>query len=91
MIAFIGGMLVDFVMILYRGLMVSCFWTWFVIPVFPQMPVLTLPQAVGISLVLQAMRGSNFDTKSSLQDIIVNNITDITVVFAFGFFLKHFI
>lgn len=91
MIAFIGGCLIDFVMILYRGVMVACFWSWFVIPVFPNMTVLSVPAAVGLSLVLQAMRGSNFDTKSSLQEIIVNNITDISVVFAFGFFLKHFI
>lgn len=38
--------------ILTKGWILSVFWKWFIIPVFPNAPVLTLFQALGLSLVL---------------------------------------
>lgn len=47
-----GVLLVPFVAFLaaYRGWFISILWAWFVVPVFA-LPVLSVPQAIGLSLV----------------------------------------
>jgi len=37
---------------LLRGLVLSCYWTWFVVSEFPGLPELTYLRAVGLSLTV---------------------------------------
>lgn len=38
------------------GYVLSCFWSWFVIPVFPQMPILGVGNALGIIFVVMLLK-----------------------------------
>lgn len=44
------------------GWVLSIVWTWFVIPLFPMAPILTIPQAIGFSLVTGMLAGSSSQT-----------------------------
>jgi len=36
---------------IWRGYVFSVLWKWFIVPVFPAMPLLSIPVAIGIALV----------------------------------------
>ena len=38
--------------LIWRGFVLSVLWGWFIIPVFPAMPVLSIPVAIGIAIVV---------------------------------------
>lgn len=46
------------------GWVLSIVWIWFVVPLFPMVPVLTIPQAIGFSLVTGMLTGSGSQTET---------------------------
>ena len=44
------------------GWVLSIVWAWFVMPLFPLVPILTIPQAIGFSLVTGMLAGSSSQT-----------------------------
>lgn len=37
---------------IWRGYVFSVLWKWFIVPVFPAMPLLSIPVAIGIAMVV---------------------------------------
>lgn len=64
------------------GWVLSIVWTWFVIPLFPMAPILTIPQAIGFSLVTGMLAGNNSDSDNK-ERTLGETITRLLAV-AFG-------
>lgn len=49
----VGGVLTLMVIgAIWRGYVLSVLWKWFIVPVFPAMPLLSIPVAIGISMAI---------------------------------------
>ena len=44
------------------GLVTLQFWTWFILPIFPELPVLEYWQAVGVFFFISLFRATTIDT-----------------------------
>jgi hypothetical protein len=51
-----AGILVIALSVIIAGFFLMKLWGWFVIPVFPTLPVLTLQQAIGLSVFFTLIR-----------------------------------
>ena len=69
-----------FIIIIYDalswGLVTMKFWFWFLLPVFPELPELTFPLAVGLAFFISLFK--NHMTTTSKNDII-DNLTTLIV------------
>jgi hypothetical protein len=87
----IGGLLVDLVNAVYRGLLVKTYWAWFVMSTFPDAPAIGIPSAIGLSLLLTAMIGATYDTKNTNTEILAAGLASTSVIFVAGWILKQFL
>lgn len=53
----------------FRAFVLEIFWGWFVIKVFPALPVLNLPQCLGLLLFYSAMQTSKNLSFTDLKDM----------------------
>jgi ABC-type lipoprotein release transport system permease subunit len=49
------------------GFVISVFWAWFLMPIFPMLPHLTVIQAIGITFLLNALKPNYKDMTESLS------------------------
>lgn len=42
--------------VLSKGLVLTVLWKWFVLPLFPMIPPLTIPVAIGMALIVDMLR-----------------------------------
>jgi hypothetical protein len=54
----------------WRGYVFSVLWKWFIVPVFPAMPLLSIPVAIGIAMVVSFLSYQyqhNKDERSAVE------------------------
>jgi len=62
----VGALLV--ISSIWRGYVFSVLWKWFIVPVFPAMPFLTIPVAIGIAMVVSFLAYQYTYTKDDRSD-----------------------
>lgn len=71
LLAFITLIALSGIVLLYfyfsYGFLILNFWDWFVLPVFPSLPTITLAQAIGLSLVISLFKGSSKGLKKEFN------------------------
>jgi hypothetical protein len=65
----VGGILMMIIGIIIGGFILMKTWAWFIVPVFPTLPVLTLPQAIGISVFYAILTAKRIDDDKDFDDI----------------------
>jgi len=77
-----------------KGLVLVKLWSWFIVPVFG-LPILSTPQAIGISLVIQYFVGVNNGTKDNTREEKVKGIINLflmpIIALLLGFVVKLFL
>ncbi len=82
--------------VLLNGLALSLLWSWFIVPLFPSMPVLTVGQSIGVAMVVGFLTYQYVDAEPSkdskkwlnaILTIIVRPILSIVL----GFIVHSFI
>lgn len=53
----------------FRGLVIKIFWGWFLMPLFPALPVLTVLYAIGLSYVVGVFSPMRGLTSKELEEI----------------------
>lgn len=77
------------------GFILSKFWEWFLIPIFPEIPHISLIQAIGITFFICLFRsGKSTFVKDELEDNTKEFISFVIgpwILFLFGWIFKTFI
>ncbi len=74
--AFIFTFVFSFLSSLVHGWALAKLWGWFVVKTFPTLPVLTVLQAIGISLVVSVFFSSTHMALASIKNAVVGRDTD---------------
>lgn len=93
LLAFVGGLVVAFLMAAYRGLLLSTFWTWFVMPVFKGAPYIGVAAAVGISLLVGVLthQQNSEDAKRGFGPSLLLGFVSTTIYFGIGWVITWFL
>ena len=80
-------------MALFNGWIIIKYWNWFILPVFKNAPILTLPYAIGLSAFI-SMLTVHFDfkvgeDKTVLEQTITRALFSILCL-SFGYFVHLF-
>lgn len=76
------------VFLLARGFMISVLWAWFMVPTF-SLPVLSIPQAIGLSLVVGAFHSSHGPSKDREWYVtLAIAVGDIVLPLAIGWIVR---
>lgn len=86
----LGGLTVDFVNAVYRGLLIKTYWVWFVMSTFPGVPSIGIPAAIGLSLLLTAMVGVSTNIDQTNSEILASGLGTTTLFFVAGWIVKGF-
>lgn len=91
-LAFCGGLAVAFVLACYRGLMLSTFWSWFIMPVFKDVPAIGIATACGISLLVACLTHQTSSSKPlSFGQALGYGFIYNTIVFFIGWIITWFL
>ena len=74
-VAVIGGIVVE-------GLVLSVLWGWFMVPILG-VPVLTLAQAYGVSLVFAALQGYREPAQNDENTSVAKSLTKLLTIMVF--------
>ena len=85
---FFAFLLMPFTMVLH-GVVVGFLWTWFMTPL--GLPVISVPMAMGISLLVVFMSGDAIDLDRSLSESATRAIVIPIWVLAVGFIISLFL
>jgi hypothetical protein len=73
----------------YRGWALAILWAWFVVPIF-RLPILTGPQAVGLSIFLGLVMQGNPSTEVPLGKQLAALILGPLIALAIGWIIKAY-
>jgi len=59
----LAGIVMVVIGTIVNGFFFMKIWTWFMVPVFENLPVLTFPQSVGVATFIMIIRQKRTDTK----------------------------
>jgi hypothetical protein len=78
------GILMLVIGIIISGIMMMLCWSWFIVPVFTTLPILTFGQSIGISMFLAVLkyRSTKKDKEKEFEEIIADFFTGL---FEIGF------
>jgi len=89
-VALIVGFITIALLIAIRGLLICKLWVWFIVPVFA-LPILSLPQAIGLSIVIGLLTLHSMpENTKSLGKTLVTPIIYYALVLLTGYIVHLF-
>jgi hypothetical protein len=77
---------------IWSGFALSVIWGWLIVPTFPMMPVLSIPAAIGLTLVIGYLTGrvTKKDTEEDWPFIIAKMVLLPAFAIGMSYIIKQF-
>lgn len=92
MTTFLVSVLTGLGLAVYRGIVLSILWTWFVVRIFEVRPI-TWVEAIGFSMVVAFLTYQHHDTEKTTEwwETALVGVIYYTVILLFGWFVSLFL
>ena len=74
LLASIGLFAFDIAAAFWKGFVLVILWRWFVVPVFPSLPQLTVTQAVGLALIASLLQIRPYTGEHEWIDVVAHKL-----------------
>lgn len=75
-----------------KGIITMLFWQWFLVPVFPEIPLITFLQAIGLTFFFVILRAGGRDLKKKYYDEseeqTIKSFLNPVLLLGIGYFFK---